>query len=342
MSTGQSLEAAKRVSVEELSGLVEAALAGNGFSPSNARVLADVIVAAERDGSKSHGLFRVKGYLAEVAGGWADGAARPVVEDKAAGIVRVDACNGYCQPAYRAARALLLRKAHAHGIAALAIHNSHHLAALWHEVEDLAEAGLVAFAYRNGRSQVVPWGGKRSLFGTNPMAFACPGTAGPLVWDQATAFMARGEIMLAAERGATVPQGAGVDHQGAPTCDPRAILKGGAQLPFGGHKGSLISLMIDIVAGALTGSLLSYEDRSAGVPGAQTSRSGEMIVAIDPGSTADADFRERVDALVEQLRDAGARVPGESRRARRRDAEQNGIAVDAATFEALKKLASVG
>ena len=327
------------VSIEGLSRLVEAVLAGNGFSPSNARVLANVIVAAERDGSRSHGLFRVKGYLAEVAGGWSDGTADPVVEDKAAGIIRVDARNGYCQPAYFAARGLLLHKAHTHGIAALAIHNSHHLAALWHEVEDLAEAGLVAFAYRNGRSHVVPWGGKRSLFGTNPMAFACPGTAGPLVWDQATAFMARGEIMLAAERGATVPEGAGVDHQGAPTSDPRAILKGGAQLPFGGHKGSLISLMIDVVAGALTGSLLSYEDRSTGVPGAQTSRSGELIVAIDPSATAGSDFRERVGALVEQLRDVGARVPGESRRARRRDAEQNGIAIDAAMLETLRKLA---
>lgn len=98
--------------------------------------------------------------------------------------------------------------------------------------------------------------------------------------------------------------------------------------------------MIDIVAGALTGSLMSYEDRSAGIPGAQTSRSGEMIVAIDPSSTAGADFRERVDALVEQLHDVGARVPGERRRARRRDAEQNGIAVDVAMFEVLRKLAS--
>lgn len=174
-----------------------------------------------------------------------------------------------------------------------------------------------------------------------PDGLRVSGTAGPLVWDQATAFMARGEIMLAAEHGATVPQGAGIDREGAPTTDPRAILQGGAQLPFGGHKGSLISLMIDLVAGALTGSLMSYEDRSAGVPGAQTSRSGEMIVAIDPSSTAGADFQERVDALAEQLRDVGARIPGERRRARRRDAEQNGIAVDAAMLKALRKLASV-
>ena len=204
----------------------------------------------------------------------------------------------------------------------------------------MAAAGVVAFAYRNGRSHVVPWGGKRSLFGTNPMAFACPGTAGPLVWDQATAFMARGEIMLAAERNAAVPDGAGVDRHGTQTSDPRAILDGGAQLPFGAHKGSLISLMIEIVAGALTGSLSSYEDRSGGVPGATTSRSGEMIVAIDPASTAGPDFLERVDALVEQLRDAGAYVPGENRRAKRREAERIGIAVEEATLEALRKLAA--
>src|SRR4051794_26880863 len=114
---------ARLVSVDELARIVEAALAGNGFSPSNAQILASVIVAAERDGSKSHGLWRIKGYLAEVAGGWSNGAASPVVDDKTQGIIRVDACNGYCQPAYHAARALLLDKASRNGIAALAIHN---------------------------------------------------------------------------------------------------------------------------------------------------------------------------------------------------------------------------
>jgi|RhiMethySRZTD1v2_1073278.scaffolds.fasta_scaffold02127_9 delta1-piperideine-2-carboxylate reductase len=327
-----------RISVEALMRIVEAVLAANGFSQPNACVLAGIIVAAERDGSKSHGLFRLKGYLAEVAGGWADGAATPVVEDKADCVIRVDARNGYCQPAYRASRDLLVAKTRKHGLAALSIRNSHHLAALWHEVEDLAEAGLVGLAYRNGRSHVVPWGGRQRLLGTNPMAFACPGTNGPLVWDLATALMARGEIMLAAEKGESVPGNAGVDRHGMPTSDPRLILDGGAQLAFGGHKGSLISLMIEVMAGALTGSLLSYEDRSGETAGAQTSKSGELIVAIDPSLTAGDDFCERVDALVTRLRESGARVPGEARRTKRRDAEMNGIAVDPDMLANLKRL----
>ncbi|MCC7425843.1 MAG: Ldh family oxidoreductase [Alphaproteobacteria bacterium] len=326
------------ISVAALHKLVEAALSRNGFSAANASAIAAVIVAAERDGTRSHGLFRLAGYISEAGCGWVDGSAEPSLHDAAPGVLVVDAGNGYCQLAFERGRDRLVAKARANGSAAMAIRNSHHLAALWHEVEELAECGLVAFAFRNARPNMLPWGGQRKIFGTNPMAFACPVPgAPPLVWDFAASAMSRGEIMLAAQHGEALPEGVGVDAEGRATTDPKAILEGGAQLPFGGYKGSLLALTIEIMASAATGSLLSIEDRSAGVKGAQTANGGEMILAIDPAASGGESFGERMAMLVGALRGNGtARVPGERRYAARKAAEANGIPVDGATLDRVR------
>jgi len=327
----------ERITEAALLALVTAALARNGFSEANAAAIAEVIVAAERDGTRSHGLFRLPGYISEAGCGWVNGHAVPQINQTAPGALVADGGKGYCQPAFNAARARLAALARAQGVAVLAIRNAHHLAALWPEVEWLAERGLIAFAFRNARALVLPHGGRTKMFGTNPIAFACPaGDGPPLVWDFATSRMARGEIMLAARQGHAVPEGTGVDASGAPTTDPKAILEGGAQLPFGGYKGSLIALMVEIMAAAATGSPLSLEDRSAEVKGAQTANGGELIVAIDPGASAGSDFAARMALLLGALRDNGtARVPGERRHRARAAARADGIAVEA---EAMAKL----
>ena len=332
------------LSVRELTELVTTALENNGFSPKNARVIAQTVVAGERDGAMSHGLFRVAGYISDVNSGWVDGKAEPSVHDVAPGAIVVDANNGYCQPGYQASRDLLIEKARTNGIATLVIRNSHHLAALWPEVEALAEAGLIGLAFRNARPYVLPWGGKRKIFGTNPMAFACPSRSGaPIVWDQAASFMARGEIQLAAQHGERVPEGAGVDREGKLTTDPKAILEGGAQLPFGAHKGSMIALMVEVLAAAATGSALSVEDRAGQVAGAVSGRGGELIIAIDPAVTAGDGFVDTLERLLESLRGNGnARIPGERRRAARARSLAHGVEVEESMLARLRELAGDG
>jgi delta1-piperideine-2-carboxylate reductase len=334
----------EQVSFAELVALVEAVLVNGGFSPPNARVIAEIVAAAERDGARSHGLFRLAGYLSEVGSGWARGDAVPRLTRTDGAVIGVDGDNGYCQPAYRLARDLLCERARALGVAALAIRNAHHLAALWPEAEDLAARGFVALVFRGSRALVAPPGGRRPVFGTNPMAFACPRPAGgqpPIVFDMATSAMARGEISLAAEAGHAVPPGVGVDAEGQPTTDPAAILEGGVQLPFGGHKGGLIALMVELVACALCGGLLAIEDRSAGTPGAASANSGQFILAIDPAATSEdaAGFAGRVDLLAAALGGNGeARLPGARRQAARAQAEAVGISVDAAALARLRAL----
>lgn len=329
---------------DALQDLVARVFAANGMSAENARIVAAVVAAAERDGAHSHGLFRIPGYIGTLRSGWVNGRSVPRVSDAAPATVATDADNGYAQVALAASRSLLLEKAKRNGIALLAVRNSHHFAALWPDVEPFAAAGLVALSFVNTRSRVAPWGATKRLLGTNPMAFACPRRDGPpMVWDQASSVMAMGEVMLAARDGHDIAAGVGIDAQGRPTTDPKAIMAGGALLPFGGHKGSALAAMIEILAAALTGGRFGFEDRSAQFPGAESSNAGQSLILIDPATTAGAGFAERVEALFSQFGSAAvSRLPADRRYTARRKAERDGIVVDLKTHDYLRSLLPAG
>lgn len=315
------------IAFTELVALLRAAFERHGVAPGVAAVLAHNCATAEQDGAHSHGVFRLKGYLATLASGWVDGRAVPQVEDIASGYVAVDAAGGFAQPALQAARPLLIEKARTAGIAVLAIRNSHHFAALWPDVEPFAEQGLVALSVVNSMTCVVPQGAQRPVFGTNPVAFAAPRASGdPIVFDLATSALAHGDVQIAAREGHALPAGSGVDRHGAPTCDPQQVLDGGALLPFGGHKGSALSMMVELLSAALTGGHFSFEFDWSRHPGAQTPWTGQLVIVIDPTRRAGTGFAERADTLVAQMRAAGVeRLAGERRYLNRRKAARDGI-----------------
>ncbi|EGH44876.1 malate/L-lactate dehydrogenase, partial [Pseudomonas syringae pv. pisi str. 1704B] len=144
MRANSADQSTRTVSFEQLTDLLRRIFLAHGTSAEVAEALAENCASAQRDGSHSHGIFRIPGYLSSLASGWVNGKAVPVVEDVGAAFVRVDAGGGFAQPALAAARALLIDKARSAGIAVLAIRNSHHFAALWPDVEPFAEQGLVA------------------------------------------------------------------------------------------------------------------------------------------------------------------------------------------------------
>lgn len=328
---------------DELADLVLRILVRHGMSEDNAAIVARVCVAAERDGATSHGLFRVAGYVSTLKSGWVDGRARPALsEEAAASVVRVDARNGFAQPALALARPVAIEKARATGICLIAIRDSHHFAALWPDVEMFARAGFVALAFVNSVTRVVPWGGRSPVYGTNPMALAVPRETGePLVFDQASSAMAFGDIRLAAGAGHALPPGIGVDREGQPTTDPKSVIDGGALLPFGGHKGSAIAMMVEIMAAALTGGNFSFEVDFSAYPGAQTPRTGELVVVIDPRHTGARDFAHRIERLIGRLRESGqARLPGERRYRNRERSTAEGIRVEDRMLRELTELLS--
>jgi len=325
------------LSFTELVDILARVFERHGTSSEVASVLADNCARAERDGAKSHGVFRVPGYLSTLKSGYVNGHAQVAVESVAGGFIRVDAGNGFAQPALARARQPLMQAAAKNGIALAAIRNSHHFGALWQDVEPFASEGFIALACVNATARMVPCGGHSPVYGTNPLAFAAP-RAGrpPLVFDLATSALAFGEVRLAAMHGQTLPQGCGVDRDGVPTTDASRIVDGGSLLPFGGYKGASIAMMVELLSAALTGGALSTEIDQSGHPGAQTSRAGQTVILIDANRSPAGSFADRVNQLCETLKHAGqARLPSGRRYANRAASDRDGIYIDAAAWQTL-------
>ena len=333
----------ENISFGDLTDLLAAAFRRHGVSTKNADIIASNCAACERDGSLSHGIFRMAGYVSTLNSGWVDGEAVPVVEDCAPAFVRVDAKGGFAQPALAAARPLLIEKVRQNGVAVLAIRRSHHFSALWPDVEPFADEGLVAFSFVNSMACVVPQGGKKPLFGTNPVAFATPRKGKPpFVFDQASSAIAHGDVQIAAREGHRLKPGQGVDKDGQPTEDPKAVLAGGALLPFGGHKGSSIALMVEVMAAALTGGHFSWEFDWSAHEGAQTPYTGQLFIVIDPARGGNDRYSARVGQLCDMVLEAGQdRLPGDRRHATRVKAEKDGIPIAVKELEKLRGLAGI-
>ena len=329
------------LSFDALADLLTRIFIRHGVSAANAALLGRNCATCERDGAASHGVFRIPGYVASLNSGWVDGHAVPVVEDCGPGFLRVDARNGFAQPALEAARPLLRDRVAQNGVALVAIRHSHHFSALWPDLEPFAADGLVALSMVTGIACVMPPGGRKPVFGTDPIAFATPvAGARPLVFDLATSAMSNGDLRIAAREGHAIPPGAGIDRNGQATTDPKAVLDGGGLLTFGGYKGGAIALMVEVMASALTGGQFSAEVDFKPYPGAETPCTGQVIILIDPARGSVAPFAGRVAMLVSMLRDAGqTRLPSDRRYAARAKAAQDGIALEHAAYARLRALA---
>jgi delta1-piperideine-2-carboxylate reductase len=330
------------LSIDHARRLAIRCLKANGCDEANAVAVSDTIIAAESDICASHGLFRLPGYVASLRSGKVNGKAHPTSHDLARGVVRVDGDGGFAPVAQAYGRALLVDRARSSGIAALSLVNTYHFGAVWVEVEPLVREGLCIFAFTSYLPSVAPAGGIRPLFGTNPMAFGWPRRgAPPLIFDQASAALARGEILIAARDGHQVGVGVGIDHDGNPTTDPKSILNG-AILPFGGYKGSAIAMMIELLAGPLIGENLSFEaadgdNRDGGPP-----RGGELMLALDPAMFGDAEgFSSHAERLFERmLQQPGVRLPSSRRYANREKTKTEGIQVSGPLHDEILALAS--
>ena len=319
-----------RISLNDVHKLAHACLAVNGCDHENATAVADTVTQAERDGAAGHGLFRIPGYIAALRSGKVDGHARSVIEHVTPSMLRVDAHGGFAPLALATVRDPLIDAAQSQGIAMVGLVQVHHFAALWVEVEALASAGLAAFACTAYMPSVAPAGGKEPIYGTNPLAFGWPrGDQPPMVFDMATAAMARGEVMVAARDGHPVPEGVGLDKDGNPTTDAQAIIDGGQLLPFGGYKGSGIAMMVELLAAGVIGERFSFEAGAADNKDGGPPRGGEFVLAIDPSKLGGDDWLDHGEAFFARyLGIEGTRLPGARRMSHRTANEVNGVEVN--------------
>ena len=329
------------LTLDEVRSLTVAALKASGANRANADAVADVVTRAERDGCASHGVFRVPGYCAALKHGDSRGDADPKVERRAPGVVFVDGDRGLAPLPMALGRPMLALAARENGIASMAIRNSAHFAALWPDIEPLAQQGLLAMSFVNSRAFVAPAGGTRRLYGTNPMAFACPrrDAKAPMVWDQASSAAARGEIMIAARDGHSVPEGFGLGPDGQPTTDPNQVLKG-VQLAFGGYKGAAIAMMVEILAAGLSGGQFSFEAERDYAGHGGPSHAGHLVIAMDPSAFGADNFLDRVEGLFAMiLEDGDARLPGDRRLANRARIPKEGAVLPAKLVAEVRALA---
>ena len=314
------------LTLAEAESLVAGALTRCRTSEPNAACVAHALVAAEADGLKGHGLSRVPSYAAQANVGKVDGFATPSVERRRPGAAVVDAANGFAFPALDAAVALLPEMARAAGIACVAIHRSHHCGAAGHPVERLAEQGFVAMMFANTPAAIAPWGAAKAVFGTNPIAFACPLPGRPpVVVDLALSKVARGNILAAKQKGERIPRGWALDAEGRATTDPDAALAG-TMLPLGDAKGTALALMVELLAAGLTGANFaadasSFLDAKGPPPG-----TGQLLIAFDPVAFGGSlDHFAALAASIEAQ--PGARLPGARRLAAREKAKREGVTV---------------
>jgi len=309
------------LSLKEIHDLAKKTLLANNCDDETASILADLIMKAERDGSLSHGLFRLPAYVAGLKSGKINGKARPEIKKVSPSIIKVLGNNCLAPMVLNKGLPKLIKAAKENGVAVLAITNSHHMAAMWPETESIAEEGLVAFACTSYKPAVAPAGATKPLFGTNPISFAWPRFGKtPVVYDMATASMAMGEVQVAKREGHKVPLGTGLTKDGKETTDPGEIADGGVLLPFGGYKGSCIAMMVELLAGALVGDNFSYETAAKDNNDGGPPSGGEFILAISPDKLSGNDWNKHSDEFFEKMKSMdGVRLPGERRHINRLD-----------------------
>jgi len=329
-----------RSSLEQLTALAADALARAGARRDMAETTAAALVAAEAQGLASHGLSRVPQYAGHLRNGRVNGDAQPQLKQARPAALLVDAQEGLAFPACALAVREAIRSARECGAAFAGVTNSHHFgAAAWH-LEPVAAAGMVGLAFGNSPAAMPAWGGKRALFGTNPIAAVFPRRgAPPLVIDLSLSEVARGKLMVAAREGKPIPAGWALDKDGNPTTDPKAGLEG-MMLPAGGVKGAMLALVVELLCCSLTGAAYGFEADSFFTEAGNRPRIGQAFMVIDPGALAGAEvFHERIETLVAaMLADEEVRLPGARRLALARRAREEGIEVSAALLEQLASI----
>jgi len=280
----------------------ESVLMATGVPQSDAFLLADSLVAAELWGHSSHGMLRLPWYVERLRSGAMKAVtqAETVVDNGA--MVVLDGRDGIGQVLTAQATQLGVERARKHGISAIGVRNSNHFGTAAYFTREAAKEGCVAFMATNASPAMAPWGGREKLIGTNPWSISAPaGRHGVAVMDIANTAVARGKIYLAAERGEPIPDSWAADERGRPTTNAKDAIHG-LILPMAGHKGYIISFMMDVLAGVLTGSQFG-----SGVAGpydpTRQSGCGHMVITIDVSAMMPREeFERRMEALIDEVK----------------------------------------
>lgn len=275
-----------------------------GVSENNANQIAQALISADERGVHSHGLVRMQGYVSCIqSGGIKPNAAWKTITDDGT-YALVDAERGLGIPVSVYAADLAARKAAETGMAIVNVCNSHHHGACGYYAMQIARRGMIGFAMSTGDIIMAASGAAENAIGNNPFSYAVKaGKHGMICYDIAMSTVAMGKIAMAAEEGRTIPQGWMLDREGLPTTDPWAYANGGTLLPFGGYKGYGLAMMVEILAGVLSGAALLKNIHAWNTDPQHGGGVGHSFVAIDPRRiNPELDISKQNERMIDELR----------------------------------------
>lgn len=332
------------LSLQQVDDLTRRALAACGAHGHQLDLAVQSVVDAECDGIRTVGLGYLPLYCGHLQVGKLNKDASPSHQQIAPSAIRSNSNSGFAHAAYAEAEADFYALTKKQGIAALSIVDSYSAGVVGWFVARMAANGLIGLGFANSPSAVAPAPGASPFFGTNPMAFAVPRQdKPPIVADMATSQVALVTIKKAAAEGKPIPLGWGYDKDGNLTEDPDAVINGGALAPAGGYKGMLLGMLVDLLAGVLSGPNCSFQapvfkNNTGGEP-----KVGQFFIAIHPGSFApggDEAYAQRIETMLSALaNEPGVRLPGVRRHDSKQNAEQNGVEVPQELIDKLEAFA---
>jgi L-2-hydroxycarboxylate dehydrogenase (NAD+) len=307
-------QADTRIPAERLSAFIARAFIAAGLPEADAEGLAGLMVEADLRGSDTHGVIRLPLYVRRIRAGGIN--AKPdirVVSDRPSAAL-IDGDNGMGHLVMRRAAHIAIEKAKATGIGWVGARMSNHAGPAALYVTLPLHHDMIGLYFAVGSSNhLPPWGGAESLLGTNPMAVAVPASAEPpIVLDMSPTVAAYGKVRLKAQRGEQMPVGWMIDKEGKPLTDPKRADEGHL-LPIGDYKGSGLSLIIALLAGALNRAAIGREVIDFVKETGKVTNTGQAIAAIAIETfMPPVEFKRAVDGLIRDIRNS-RRLPGVER-----------------------------
>lgn len=279
--------------------VVKEVLTKMGVCPENTEIISETILFAHRTGKGTHGITRLPIYVKKITNGSLNPANDFTIVKEKGGVTVIDAQNGFGQVAAYLAMEKAIQKAETYGVGVVGVRNSNNFGTAAYFLEMATKQQMIGVVMANSAPAIAPWGGRTAMFGTNPMGFGFPTANGvaPIIFDMATSFAARGKIRLAAKNNEKIPFGWALDSEGNPTDDPLKAIRG-TLIPIGEHKGSGLSLVVDVLAGLLTGSAFAGNVKPLNTDG-EFSRNGHFLLALNINFFMEyADYLARTHDLV--------------------------------------------
>ncbi len=319
----------------KLEALTSAIFKAVGSPDDVAERVGQALVGSNLMGVDSHGVVQIPLYVEWVRQGQVRPAAKVEIVRETPNVAILDGHWGFGQVTAQRGMQLAIEKAKRNQISLVGLINCNHIGRLGEYTMMAVAEGLIGITFANaGPEEVAPFGGAERVFDTNPISVAVPaGKMHPFLLDYATSACAEGKLRVASNKGASIPEGWILDKNGRPSTDPNDFYEGGVILPFGGHKGYALALLVDLLGGALTcAGCTSLPEYGGG--------NGVLMAAIDVEAFRPLDeFVGNVDRLFTKVRESkpmpGVReilIPGEPEFREQEIRTRHGIPIDDTTW----------